>query len=67
MNLEALASELDTFTTETFEVKDYVDYGLWLDQLVFVLVLLLLDLHVVLHLDVVLCNRLGRARKFPYK
>ncbi|EPD29430.1 thiazolylpeptide-type bacteriocin, partial [Gleimia europaea ACS-120-V-Col10b] len=27
MNLEALASELDTFTTETFEVKDYVDYA----------------------------------------
>ncbi|MDO5049897.1 MAG: hypothetical protein Q4D87_08460 [Actinomycetaceae bacterium] len=27
MNLEALATELDTFTSETFEVKDYVDYA----------------------------------------
>lgn len=27
MNLQNLAAELDSFTAETFEVKDYVDYA----------------------------------------
>ncbi|MGO1638641.1 thiazolylpeptide-type bacteriocin [Ancrocorticia populi] len=27
MNLQNLATELDTFTAETFEVKDYVDFA----------------------------------------